>query len=169
MVKNKEDKFYKALEEIFLGTEIEGDSGYINLLKIKSNYYKIILKEFKEKIDSDELVSDVFREELFDQLYSFFYKYFSESGSVYFLKTANWQRVYEKVYSDNDDVTLFWKTHMLYYVKSDTLFKSLSIKQGDNEFFFDASSLENKQSNEKKEVIFTLKNKQGSDFDIKVG
>ncbi len=114
MVKNKEDKFYKALEEIFLGTEIEGDSGYINLLKIKSNYYKIILKEFKEKIDSDELVSDVFREELFDQLYSFFYKYFSESGSVYFLKTANWQRVYEKVYSDNDDVTLFWKTHMLY-------------------------------------------------------
>ena len=77
MVKNKEDKFYKALEEIFLGTEIEGDSGYINLLKIKSNYYKIILQEFKEKIDSDELVSDVFREELFDQLYSFFHKYFS--------------------------------------------------------------------------------------------
>jgi len=169
MVKNKEDKFYKALEEIFLGTEIEGDSGYINLLKIKSNYYKIILKEFKEKIDSDELVSDVFREELFDQLYSFFYKYFSESGSVYFLKTANWQRVYEKVYSDNDDVTLFWKTHMLYYVKSDTLFKSLSIKQGNNEFFFDASSLENKQSNEKKEVIFTLKNKQGSVFNFEVG
>ena len=168
MVKNKEDKFYKALEEIFLGTEIEGDSGYINLLKIKSNYYKIILQAFKEKIDSDELVSDVFREELFDQLYSFFHKYFSESGSVYFLKTANWQRVYEKVYSDNDDVTLFWKTHMLYYVKSDTLFKSLSIKQGANEFFFDASSIENKQSNEKKEVIFKFKKKQENVFNFEV-
>ena len=168
MVKNKEDKFYKALEEIFLGTEIEGDSGYINLLKIKSNYYKIILQAFKEKIDSDELVSDVFREELFDQLYSFFNKYFSESGSVYFLKTANWQRVYEKVYSDNDDVTLFWKTHMLYYVKSDTLFKSLSIKQGANEFFFDASSIENKQSNEKKEVIFKFKKKQENVFNFEV-
>mgnify|MGYP001174342300 FL=1 len=168
MAKNKEDKFYKALEEIFLGTEIEGDSGYINLLKIKSNYYKIILQAFKEKIDSDELVSDVFREELFDQLYSFFNKYFSESGSVYFLKTANWQRVYEKVYSDNDDVTLFWKTHMLYYVKSDTLFKSLSIKQGANEFFFDASSIENKQSNEKKEVIFKFKKKQENVFNFEV-
>ena len=58
MVKNKEDKFYKALEEIFLGTEIEGDSGYINLLKIKSNYYKIILQAFKEKIVMNKIVAN---------------------------------------------------------------------------------------------------------------
>ena len=44
MANSKELKFYNSLEEIFLGTEIEGDSGYINLLKIKSNYFKIILK-----------------------------------------------------------------------------------------------------------------------------
>lgn len=168
MVKSKEQKFYKALEEIFLGTEIEGDSGYINLLKIKSDYYKIILKEFKELVDSDDLITDTFREELFDQLYSFFQKYFSESGSVYFIKTANWQRVYEKVYSENDDVTLFWKTHMLYYVKSDVLFKSLTVTQGSNQFFFNASNIENKQNNEKKEVIFIFKNKQGNNYNFDV-
>ena len=129
MANTKELKFYHSLEEIFLGTEIEGDSGYINLLKIKSNYFKIILKEFKKQIEDDKVVSEAFKEELFDQLYSFFEKYFSESGSVYFVKTSNWQRVYEKVYSDTDDVSLFWKTHMLYYVKSDTLFQSLTIEE----------------------------------------
>ena len=98
MANSKELKFYNSLEEIFLGTEIVGDSGYINLLKIKSNYFKIILKEFKKQIEEDKVVSEAFKEELFDQLYSFFEKYFSESGSVYFVKTSNWQRVYEKVY-----------------------------------------------------------------------
>ena len=29
--------------------------------------------------------------------------------------------VYEKVYTDEQDVVLFWKTHMLYYVKTDRL------------------------------------------------
>ena len=168
MANSKELKFYNSLEEIFLGTEIEGDSGYINLLKIKSNYFKIILKEFKKQIEDDKVVSEAFKEELFNQLYSFFEKYFSESGSVYFVKTSNWQRVYEKVYSDTDDVSLFWKTHMLYYVKSDTLFQSLTIEEGEHKFFFDASNIENKQSNEKKEVVFSFKNKQKKIFNFVV-
>ena len=168
MANSKELKFYNSLEEIFLGTEIEGDSGYINLLKIKSNYFKIILREFKKQIEDDKVVSEAFKEELFNQLYSFFEKYFSESGSVYFVKTSNWQRVYEKVYSDIDDVSLFWKTHMLYYVKSDTLFQSLTVEEAEHKFFFDASNIENKQSNEKKEVVFSFKNKQKKIFNFDV-
>ena len=163
-----ETKFYSSLEDIFLGAEIEGESGFINLLKIKSNYFKIIMQKFKEDVDNEKIITDSFKEEFFDQLYSFFEKYFSESGSVYFVKTSNWQRVYEKVYSDNVDVSLFWKTHMLYYVKSDTLFQSLTIKEGDTEYFFDASGIENKKSNEKKEVIFIYKNKHKNTFNFDV-
>ncbi|OEG70330.1 hypothetical protein ATZ36_04805 [Candidatus Endomicrobiellum trichonymphae] len=90
----------------------------------------------------------------------FFEKYFSESGSVYFVKTADWQRVYERVYTDNKDVILFWKTHMLYYVKSDILFQNISTEIEDKQdglaynFHFDVGTLKNKQNNEKKVLFF---------------
>ncbi len=98
----------------------------------------------------------ILKKNFFDKLYTFFNKYFSESGSVYFTKTANWQRVYEKVYTDNRDVVLFWKTHMLYYVKTDILFNSMDVNIEDDEkeknynFYFDVGGLQSRQNNEKK-------------------
>jgi adenine specific DNA methylase Mod len=163
MSSSKEKGFYQALESIFTGANIEGESGYVNLLKIKSSYYKLILKKFKKDVDNEEIITDSFKEEFFDKLYSFFEKYFSESGSVYFVKTANWQRVYEQVYTDNKDVVLFWKTHMLYYVKSDILFQSIDVSITDEEskqeynFYFDVGDLQAKQNNEKKALVFTFR------------
>jgi len=158
-----EAKFYQALEGIFTGANIEGESGYVNLLKIKSSYYKLILEKFKNDVDNEKIITGSFKEEFFDKLYSFFEKYFSESGSVYFVKTANWQRVYEQVYTDNKDVVLFWKTHMLYYVKSDILFQSIDVEIEEEEtlqkynFKFDVGKLKNKQNNEKKAIIFEFR------------
>lgn len=160
-----ENKFYQALEDIFTGAEIEWESGYVNLLKIKQYYYQKILQEFKNQVDQNSLISGDFKEDFFDKLYSFFEKYFSESGSVYFVKTANWQRVYEKIYTDNKDVVLFWKTHMLYYVKSDILFQSINVDIDDEQwqtykFYFDVWKLEQQQNNEKKEIIFEYRETQ---------
>ncbi|GMO52899.1 MAG: hypothetical protein Ta2C_03720 [Candidatus Endomicrobiellum trichonymphae] len=169
-----EAKFYQALENIFTGAKIEGDGGYINLLKIKSSYYKLILERFKKDVSAESgIIKDSFKEEFFDKLYSFFEKYFSESGSVYFVKTANWQRVYEQVYTDNKDVILFWKTHMLYYVKSDILFKDISAEIPDEQdgraynFHFDVGTLKNKQNNEKKNLFFDFSKKEISEKDGK--
>ncbi len=47
-----ESKFYNSLESIFTGANIEGDSGYVNLLKIKSSYYKLILEQFKKDVNN---------------------------------------------------------------------------------------------------------------------
>lgn len=158
-----EKKFYDALENIFTGAKIEGEGGYVNLLKIKSKYYRKVLEQFKKDVDNEPIITDSFKEEFFDKLYSFFEKYFSESGSVYFVKTANWQRVYEQVYTDNKDVVLFWKTHMLYYVKSDILFQSIDVEITDEgtevsyNFYFDVGTLQNKKNNEKRELVFTFK------------
>ena len=157
-----ETKFYQALEDIFTGAKIEGEGGYVNLMKIKSKYYNLILQEFKKQVDENEIITDSFKEEFFDKLYSFFERYFSESGSVYFVKTAHYQRVYEQVYTDNRDVVLFWKTHMLYYVKSDILFKNLEIEIKDENgipyrFFFNVGKLEGKKNNEKRELVFTFR------------
>nr|BAV59394.1 type III modification methylase [Candidatus Endomicrobium trichonymphae] len=169
-----EAKFYQALENIFTGAKIEGDSGYINLLKIKSSYYKLILEQFKKDVNAESgIIKDSFKEEFFDKLYSFFERYFSESGSVYFVKTTNWQRVYEQVYTDNKDVILFWKTHMLYYVKSDILFQDISTEILDEQnglaynFHFYVGTLKNKQNNEKKNLFFDFFKEEISEKDGK--
>jgi len=157
-----EQKFYDALSDLFVGAKVEGKGGYVNLMKIKSNYYKKVLEQFKKKVDSDPVLQSSFREEFFDKLYDFFHRYFSETGSVFFVKTTPYQRIYERVYSPNKDVVLFWKTHMLYYIKSDILFKSIEVEVEDEKlgtfyFFFDVGELEQKQNNEKRELVFKFK------------
>ncbi len=162
MNKTNEQRFYQALEDLFVGAKIEGESGYVNLMRIKSTYYQKVLEQFRKEVDNDSILRGDFREEFFDKLYDFFHKYFSESGSVYFVKTYAYDKIYEKVYSNSKDVALFWKTHMLYYVKSDILFQSIDVEVEDEagntfHFFFDVGELEAKQNNEKKELVFSFK------------
>ena len=38
----KEQKFYKALQDVFIGAKIEGQGGFVNLMSIKSKYYRNI-------------------------------------------------------------------------------------------------------------------------------
>jgi adenine specific DNA methylase Mod len=158
MAITKEQKFYQALQDVFIGAKIEGQGGFVNLMKIKSNYYRDIEKLIKEDIEKALKQYPDFRNELFDKLYSFFSRYFSESGSIYFNSTPFHNNVYEKVYSDEKDVILFWKTRMLYYVKTDRIFRSLEIESDGFKFFFDASTLEHKKANEKRSLVFQLAN-----------
>ena len=65
--------------------------------------------------------------------------------------------VYEKVYTDEKDVILFWKTQMLYYVKTDRIFRSLPVEFDSFKFYFDASNISGKKANEKRSLIFQLK------------
>ena len=154
-----EQQFLDTLKSIFIGAKVEGDSGYINLMKIKANYFeKGVFPVLMKDIDSAcKPFEKGFREELFDKLYDFFQHYFSESGSIYFRNTAQHHNIYEKVYTDDRDVMLFWKTHMLYYVKTDRLFNSMEIEVDSEKFFFDVSCMELKRSNEKRELTYEFK------------
>jgi adenine specific DNA methylase Mod len=153
-----EQQFFEALREIFVGAKVEGDSGYINLMRIKSRYYEQgVFPHLKADIDASLKPFPDFREELFDKLYTFFSRYFSESGSIYFRYTALHQNVYEKVYTDDRDVMLFWKTHMLYYVKTDRIFTSLRTEIDGMTFFFDASTMTLKRANEKRETVYSFR------------
>lgn len=155
-----EQQFLDALKSIFIGAKVEGDSGYINLMKIKANYFeKGVFPVLMKDIDSAcKPFEKGFREELFDKLHDFFRHYFSESGSIYFRNTAQHHNIYEKVYTDDRDVMLFWKTHMLYYVKTDRLFNSMEVDVDGEKFFFDVSGMELKRSNEKRGLIYDFKN-----------
>jgi len=154
---SKEQKFYKALQDVFIGAKIEGTGGFVNLMKIKSNYYRKIEELLKADIEKALKQYPSFRDELFDKLYSFFSRYFTESGSIYFNSTPFHNNTYERVYTDDKDVILFWKTHMLYYVKTDRIFRSIPVEFDGLKFYFDASTIENKKANEKRSLIYELK------------
>lgn len=159
----KEQRFLNALRDIFVGVKVEGESGFINLMRIKSCYFeKGVFPRLMEDINKALEPFPDFREELFDRLYTFFHRYFSESGSIYYRYTPLHEQVYEQVYTDDRDVMLFWKTHMLYYVKTDRLFKSMEIEVNGFRFFFDVSSLEHKKNNEKRELIYSFKEIQNN-------
>jgi hypothetical protein len=158
-----EQQFLDALKDIFVGAKVEGDSGYINLMKIKARYFELgVLPQLMQDIDAAcKPFEKSFREELFDKLYDFFKRYFSESGSIYFRHTALHQNIYERVYTDDRDVMLFWKTHMLYYVKTDRLFNSMDVEVDGTLFYFDVAELEHKRANEKRELTYTFKGYKG--------
>ena len=156
------EKFFNLLLGMFMGdTKIEGKGGFVNLLKIKKKYFENEFKlKLQEKIEEILKIYPEFESELFEKLYTFFSRYFSESGSIYFVNTPSYHQIYEKIYTDKEDVILFWKTRDLYYIKTDRIFKSLEIKIEENgrecKFCFDASKLEYKKANEKREVIYEL-------------
>ncbi len=151
----KEQEFYSALKDVFVGAKVEGESGYVNLMRMKSRYFREkVFPRLQEDIEAVLDVHPEFRNELFDKLYDFFHRYFSESGSIYFRRTRYPQSVYEQVYTDDHDVILFWKTRMLYYVKTDRLFNSMAVEFDEHKFFFDVSELEHKQANEKRDLVY---------------
>jgi adenine-specific DNA-methyltransferase len=158
---DKERRFFDALKHIFVGVPVEGESGYINLMRIKARYFeKVMEPRLRKEVDNALNSFPGFREELFDKLYTFFRRYFTESGSIGFFFTPYHQSVYEQVYTNEQDVVLFWKTARLYYVKTDRLFQSMTVEVDGFRFHFDVSQLEHKRANEKRELIYAYKERQ---------
>ncbi|MGC8814741.1 MAG: DNA methyltransferase, partial [bacterium] len=159
------EKFYNLLGNMFVGAEIEGSGGFVNLMKIKKNYYNKVFKpKLEEKINEVLNKYPNFEEEIFEKLYTFFSRYFSESGSIYFVNTSFYHQIYERIYSDKEDVVLFWKTRDLYYIKTDRIYNNLEVEIQKNgqrfKFYFDVYYLEYKKANEKRELIYELDNEK---------
>ncbi|MFN3977179.1 MAG: DNA methyltransferase [Sulfurihydrogenibium azorense] len=154
---NYKEKFWEVMERLYAGAEPEGKSGYVNLVKQKHRYFKEYVKpELEKEIEKRIGKFPDFREELYHKLYTFFDPYFSDSGSMFFVKSYIYYKQYERVYGE-EDVKLFWKTKDLYYIKSDILIKSMEVKTEDGmTFFFDASNVEHKKNNEKKKLIYSF-------------
>lgn len=151
-----EQKFYTALSDLFVGAEVDGVGGFIKLMKFKRQYYQSIEKLLKLDIYEALKKQPSFREDLFDKLYQFFSLYFTQNGCIYFNHTPFHNQIYDKVYNGKD-VALFWKTNMLYYVKSDKLWRSLPIKHAGYDFYIDATELEQKANNTKNGLVYAFK------------
>ncbi|WP_139519825.1 site-specific DNA-methyltransferase [Helicobacter pylori] len=173
-MKTNEAQFYEVLENLFIGVKIEDQpeslldpspravkSGMVNLLKAKSQYYQSKKQELEKLINLKCQNNNDLKEELFDKLYSFFKRYLSANGGIYFNDTP----LYDSLYTKSDyekcslkkDTALFYKTKDLYYVKSETNYKDFCFELENILFNFDASLLESKKYNEKIDLVFTLK------------
>ncbi|MCQ2716472.1 site-specific DNA-methyltransferase [Helicobacter pylori] len=173
-MKTNEAQFYEVLENLFIGVKIEDQpesllnpnakalkNGMVNLLKAKSQYYQSKKQELEKFIDSKCQNNNDLKEELFDKLYSFFKRYLSANGGIYFNDTP----LYDSLYTKSDyekcslkkDTALFYKTKDLYYVKSETNYKDFCFELENILFNFDTSLLESKKYNEKVELVFDLK------------
>ncbi len=167
----KERRFLDALESLFTGAQVDGQSGFINLMRVKRRYFQSLRPQLLQAIDKRARPQTAAREELFDKLYTFFGRYFCESGSIYFRHLPAFAPIYQQVYADGQDVALSWKTQDLYYVKSDTLIRSMPIvlehptsPDKNLRFYFDAGQLQHKQNNEKRELLFQFQQtKHGAD------
>lgn len=172
---NNEKKFWDILTNLFVGAEVKGKSGFINLMVAKQSYFKKVKVDLLQQINDTCKDNKDFKDELYDKLYSFFHRYFSESGSIYYNYTPLFYNVYTKAYNENpteiktfstdyeqvisnkQDTSLFYKTQMLYYVKSDKIFKDLEIDIEGKKYIFDVSNMEGKKANEKKNLVYELK------------
>ncbi|AHA87453.1 Type III restriction-modification system methylation subunit [Helicobacter pylori BM012A] len=174
-MKTNEVQFYEVLENLFIGVKVEDKqeslldptpramkNGMINLMKAKSQYYHHKKQKLKKLIDCKCQDNNDLKEELFDKLYSFFKRYLSANGGIYFNDTP----LYDSLYTKSDyekcslkkDTALFYKTKDLYYVKSETNYKDFCFELENILFNFDTSSLESKKNNEKIDLIFNLEN-----------
>jgi adenine specific DNA methylase Mod len=163
--KNKQ-AFFSQLESIFAGRELEnfkGKSGFSNLLSIKAQYFKHIKSQLEKNINKTFKASNT-QNEFYDKAYTFFDSYLNETGCPYFNKTEFYKNLYEKVYTNNEDTSLFYKTSKLYYVKSDSVPSDaqFEIKNEDEELsrckiIFNCKELKYTSTNEKKELKFLLK------------
>ncbi|GAA9992296.1 hypothetical protein VN1042_02000 [Helicobacter pylori] len=173
-MKTNEAQFYEVLENLFIGVKIEYKqeslldpnakavkNGMLNLMKAKSKYYQSKKQELEKLIGLKCQNNNDLKEELFDKLYSFFKRYFSANGGIYFNDTPLYDSLYTKSgyekCSLKKDTALFYKTKDLYYVKSETIYKDFCFELENMVFNFDASLLESKKYNEKVELIFDLK------------
>jgi len=123
-------------------------------MKVKSLYFEKFFEEIIKEIKSELKKVPDFKEEVFNKLHDFFGRYFSNTGSIYFKHTPFHHNIYDKIYTNDKDIVLFWKTHMLYYVKSDKLFNNLDIEIDGVKISFSVSTLEHKKANEKREIIY---------------
>ena len=190
---NYETKFWDILTNLFIGAEVEGKSGFANLMKAKYNYYKKVKEDLEGEIATALKDQPAFKDELYDKLYSFFHRYFNDSGSIYYSYSPFFYNIYDKAYDDTkgnigghagrdqtyvhdyeqikspkQDTALFYKTNMLFYVKSDKLFKDLVITLNDQKYSFNVQNMGQKYANEKRALVYELTtiNEDSLDFEV---
>lgn len=134
---SREQEFYHLFKSHFVDQKIKGKLGYIKVKEFKSHYFKQGFPQLKEEIDQTLAPFPEYREEMYQQLHSFFSHILTTgSNPDNTLPNLNNQDA-----AKEEDVHLHWKTERFYYVKTDRLFDELEVEIDGAKIFFDVSKL----------------------------
>ncbi|MFP3256948.1 MAG: site-specific DNA-methyltransferase [Candidatus Nanopusillus acidilobi] len=135
--KMKEKVFEKSLQNLFVGNEIEGKGGFVKLFRAKEVYYQKLVDEIQKEVEK----YGEFKEEIYGILNEFLSLFDNKLGTIY-LKNIDGKN------------SLWDMQKWLYYVKTDVVFQSMSVESNGITFFFDASSVEYKKNNERRNITY---------------
>ncbi len=167
---SKKEKFKEIIGGKFRGYKGNNNSssGFVNLVQIKEEYFESWIDEFLKRIEKKlkEEKEEEFESELFERINDFIGKNVDKAGNIFFEKTRYQDKTHVQVFDQNNDVSLFWKTQDLYYVKNDIIrIEGDSVKEEINgveyTFEFDASNAKEKNANEKLYVNYKIKKLSG--------
>lgn len=149
-------QFFSLLHNSFYGSKMTSNKG--RLAQFKNQYFNNI----KEKIDS--LCKEYAKEDndFYDKIYHFFSSYINETGTPFFCSSKIFHNEYARIFNNKEDVSLFYKTRDLYYVKSERIFskegQSVAFKCNNDGkeyvIFFDESNVVEKATNVKDELVY---------------
>lgn len=158
-------EFLKKLEDVYLGRvkNLEGNSGYINLISIKSQYYQDIIKTIKHAEQTllktnttNNKEQQEYIKHIYEKIFTFFNKYLNNTGTPFYSHIKAYDSHYIPL-KNNKDVTLFWKTQDLYYIKTEKIYESMNFNINHVRYIFDTSMLTRQIANEKIKYYFISK------------
>ena len=91
-MKVREKRFLDSLESLFTGAEVDGESGFVNLMRMKHQYFQSVKPTLIKAIDARIDGNEEFREELFDKLYTFLVGTFVKVGPSIFVTLPHSQK-----------------------------------------------------------------------------
>jgi len=136
----KEKLFKKLFQDLFVGPTIEGKGGSVTLFRAKEMYYQKLVDEIQKEAEK----YGEFKEEVYGLLNEFLSLFDNKFGTIYL--------------KNSDDKNSLWDMQKrLYYVKTDVVFQSMVIESNGIRFLFDAGSVEYKKNNERRSIVYELK------------
>jgi len=128
VTKTNEQTFYDTLKAFFVGPAIEGQGGFVKLFKARQTYFQKLVTVLQQEIEKyNNLKEDICG--LLNEFLIFSAK-----------QHSSWDM-----------------QKWFYYVKTDVVFQSMSIEANGFTFFFDASQVSYKKNNEKRSIVYELK------------
>lgn len=172
-MKEHVEVFLDRIRELFIGSVIDGHSGFSRLRDIRIAYFDEMRPELKKEIDDSLYDIPDKGKQILEELALFFGKCFSESGSIYCSNSVS--SPVNEAGSDvqASDVAISWSTSNHYYVKSDRMWtsKTYELDAGGSPVLvrIDASDMEGKSANEKRKISFELESIHGRTVELKAG
>ncbi len=155
-----EEQLVNQLVRVFTGVQIEGKSGFVNLVKVKESFFRNALKMTLSKFLSSNCIDDSNKQIIYSDVFDFFQAHFSITGSIHYDGSKD-SKPPIFLNDSTKEVSLIWTTKSLYYVKTDKLWRSSTIRYSKEDIsftiLFDVSDMRHKSRNEKKHLNFSLK------------